>query len=187
MLYLYQATKLKYDMIQRYFHILILFFVTEIIFQGLMPLGLEYFEKSLYFTTTLDLTQQIFDFAIYTLLLMNYRVREWPQYFLIASFEIVNLNQFIDDGNSRVIPDIYKAKITRSFLEDDTQSVKKEFESMILNSVSEDSESNMVELNVILLNPSMEETGSPYDHFTVGKRLHNRSVDTSASLPRQKH
>ena len=63
---------------------------------------MEYFEKTLYFTTTLDLVQQILDVVILVTLLYNFRARDWPNYFMITSFELGSLSQFALENNKTV-------------------------------------------------------------------------------------
>lgn len=57
--HLLESTLLKCHMIDNFMYISVLFFISQIVFQGLIPLVLECFDKSLYFTTTIDLFQQI--------------------------------------------------------------------------------------------------------------------------------
>jgi len=115
--YLLEATRLKFYMTRRFFYILIFFFSIQILFQGIIPLILEWFDKSLYFTTTLDMMQEIFDFIIFTSLLINYRARNWPQYFLATTFDLSNIDDFLEANKNYKIPDIYKANITESMFE----------------------------------------------------------------------
>lgn len=99
---------------------------------------------------------------------------------MIASFELSALDHFLELNPSKVIPDIYKANITESFLSQSEESYKHEYDEMIFKSVSEDSDSNLKDMNVILINPSFDEESNDdvYHHLVVAKKIKMHS-DTS--------
>ena len=161
-----EATKLKRGMMRRFLCITASFFAVSIAFQGIIPIMLEYFTKTLYFTTTLDLIQQIVDILIFGWLLYNFRARNWPNYFLIASFDLSNLAHFLIGDDKTV--NITEANINESFL---------------LKSSQREDDIDSLGSNVLFLNPSFEENykelgytklcedGTLFEHITMGTRL----------------
>lgn len=188
---LLRATRLKSHLMSRYLLITIFFFSEQIIFQGVIPMILEYFTKNLYFTTTIDMIQQIVDLVVYGWLLFNFRARNWPEFFMIASFELGNLSQFLV-GNAKSAR-IHEALISPDILNSSFRTCKSEYEDMILNSMSNDSDSNLNGLNVVLINPSFEENyklqgynkvqqdGSLYQHITIGKKIKSKKTNDDES------
>ena len=81
-------------------------------------------------------------------------MRNWPDYFTIASLEIANLNQLL--VVNRKTAEMYLAEISPHLL-DSIQSCKEEHQEIIMQSSKYDSESNLKDLNVLLINPSYEE------------------------------
>ena len=180
--YLIDATRLKYKMISRFKYIHVLFFLNQVIFQGIMPLVLEFYNKDLYFTTSIDLSEQIFEIIIYASFLFNFRSREWPQHFHIASFELGNLNHLLEDENERNIPEVYKTRITQSFLDASFRSCKQEYENLIVvDSMNDGSENSENDMNVLLLNPSYEDSEDIYSHLIIGKKVQLKSVHSDSS------
>lgn len=171
-----RATRLKQSMMRSFLIITIVFFSVQITFQGVIPSILEYYTKNLYFTTTLDLIQQVVDIVMFGYLLFVFRARNWPDYFLIASFELGNINQFIDGTVKEV--EVYNAYIDQSVL---ASIYKQEYEDIINETLEKDSQDNLREMNIILLNPSYEEEynhapkdekdATFYAHLTMAKQL----------------
>jgi len=175
------ATQLKHRMMRRYMIISMVFFAHMVVFQGLIPLVLEYYPTNLYFTTSLDMVQQIIDVIVYFWLLYNFRSRDWPLYFMIASFELGNLNQFVAGIAKNA--DYSEAWIPYDLMNASFRSWRSEYEEMILNSESGDSESGLANLNVLLINPSFEEEynkkgyekmqkdASVFEHLVMGTKI----------------
>jgi len=175
------ATQLKHRMMRRYMIISMVFFAHMVVFQGLIPLVLEYYPTNLYFTTSLDMVQQIIDVIVYFWLLYNFRSRDWPLYFMIASFELGNLNQFVAGIAKNA--DYSEAWIPYDLMNASFRSWRSEYEEMILNSESGDSESGLANLNVLLINPSFEEEynkkgyekmqkdSSVFEHLVMGTKI----------------
>jgi hypothetical protein len=177
------ATKLKQSMLRSFFVVSVIFFSVQITFQGVIPSVLEYYTKNFYFTTTLDLIQQVIDVVLLGFLLFVFRARNWPDYFLIASFELGNLNQFIDGTVKEV--EIYNAYIDQSVL---ASIYKPEYEEIINETLEKDSQDNFRDMNILLLNPSYEEDynhtrkedrdATFYAHLTMATKLKmNRSIE----------
>lgn len=179
------ATELKLVLMKQFLVVASLYFVEQVAFQGIIPLVLEYVTKNLYFTTFIDLMQQIVDLVIFSMLLICFRARTWPENFLIASFELGNLNLFIR-GEAKNVK-LEEVIINPEFLDHNFRSCKTEYEDLILNSVSEDSESGLQGLNVVLLNPSFEDsydetdeqhkTAKVYSHLALGKKIKLKPVN----------
>ena len=147
---------------------------------------LEYFSHNLNLLATIDCIQDYYDLITFGFLLFNFRARSWPDYFTIASLEIANLNQLLLIDKKTA--EMYLAEISPQLL-DSIRSWKEEHQNLILQSLRSDSESNLRDTNVLLINPSYEEEykevgyskmnrdGHFYSHLAIWKSVKPKLID----------
>mmetsp|Transcript_39450 Transcript_39450/g.39005 ORF Transcript_39450/g.39005 Transcript_39450/m.39005 type:complete len:130 (-) Transcript_39450:10-399(-) len=128
----------------------------------------------MYFTTTVDVIQQALDLVILGALLYNFRARDWPNYYLIVSYELGNLAQVAQGAEQEVNISEAQALFGKSQSDEEIQT------------------EDLSEKNVIFINPSYEEEyaeiglqkmaqeGRFFQYFRIGTQDVPKDVSDSA-------